>query len=131
MAFKPKKENMNYNITDIDSLNKLLKKNGKRYGKFTIDIENMDDIKARKFETDLNKYYASCGCNTGNYFLIATLVLCVAYFYTTGQTINDWKIIVYGFFVLSIAAVLGKFIGKVMDNFKFKKTVKNLSLELY
>ncbi len=127
------KENLDYKITDIESLNNLLKGKGKGkgYGKFTVDIKYLEDNKARKFETDLNKYYASCGCNTGNYFLIATLVLCIGYIYATGESINNWKIILYGFFVLSIAAVFGKFIGKIIDNFKFKKTVKNLSIELY
>ncbi len=125
------KENMNYRITDKGSLKALLKKKHKRYGKFTVDIEYMEDSKARKFETDLNKYYASCGCNTGNYFLMAALVLFVVHFYITGQTIYNWKIIVQGFIILSIAAVLGKFIGKVLDNFKFKKTVNKLSHELF
>ncbi|MCZ6593714.1 MAG: hypothetical protein O6943_02240 [Bacteroidetes bacterium] len=124
------KEKINYNIIDKGSMETLLKKKHKRYGKFTVDIEHMEDSKARKFETDLNKYYASCGCNTGNYFLVAALVLFVVHFYITGQTIYNWKIIVQGFIILSIAAVLGKFLGKIIDNFKFKKTIKNLSLEL-
>ena len=90
----------------------------------------MNENKVRKFENDLNKFYTSCGCTAGNYFLITALILGVAYLYITGQAINNWKIIVQGFFILLIAAVLGKFIGKLMDGFKFKKTVEKLSREL-
>ena len=120
----------NYKITGRESLNILRYKKEKRYGRFIIEVADMDENKARKFENDLNKFHASCGCSTGNYFLIATLILFAAYLYFTGQTINNWKIIIQGFFILLIAAVLGKFIGKLMDGFKFKKTVEKLSNEL-
>lgn len=120
----------NYRITGRESLDPLLKKKEKRYGRFIIDIENMDDTKARKFENDLNKYHASCGCNTGNYFLIIALVLCISYIAITNQPVNNWKSIIQGFLILLIAALLGKFIGTLLDDFKFKKTIKKLYQEL-
>jgi len=121
----------NYRITGRESLDMLLKKKERRYGRFVIEVENMDENKARQFENDLNKFYASCGCSTGNYFLITTLVLCAAYLYITGRAISNWTIIIQGCFILFIAAVLGKFIGKLLDGFKFKKTVEKLSHELF
>ena len=120
----------NYRITSIESLNALLKKRGERYGRFVIEVKNLDQDKARKFENDLNKFYASCGCVTGDYFLIATLVLGATYLFATGQALNNWKVIIQGFFVLLIAAVLGKFIGKLIDGFRFRKTVEKLYREL-
>ncbi len=120
-----------YKITGRESLNVLLKKRGGQYGRFSIEIENMDENTKRKFENDLNKFNASCGCSTGNYFLVTTLILYAAYLYFTGQSIYNWQIIIQGFFVLLTSAILGKFIGKLMDGFKFKKTVEKLDYELF
>ena len=120
----------NYRITGRESLNILLKKKGRQYGRLIIEVESMDQNKARKFEDDLNKVYASCGCITGDYFLIATLILGATYLSITGQTIDNWRIIIQGFFILLIAAVLGKFIGKLIDSFRFRKTVEKLCHEL-
>ena len=75
----------NYRIIGRESLNMLLKKKEKRYGRFIIEVENMNENKVRKFENDLNKFYTSCGCTAGNYFLITALILGVAYLYITGQ----------------------------------------------
>ena len=120
----------NYTITGIESLNALLKRRKGRHGRLIIEVKSLDQNKARKFENDLNKFYASCGCVTGDYFLIATLVLGATYLFITGQALDNWKIIIQGFFVLLIAAVLGKFIGKLIDGFKFRKTVEKLCREL-
>ena len=120
-----------YKIIDRESLNVLLRNRVKQYGRFSIEVENMDENTKRKFENDLNKFHASCGCSTGNYFLITTLIIFTAYLYFTGQTINNWKVMIQGFFVLLIAALLGKFIGKLIDGFKFKKTIGKLSYELF
>lgn len=119
-----------YKITDSESLNILLRTRERAYGRFIVEVENMDENTKRKFENDLNKFHASCGCSTGNYFLITTLILFTAYHIFTGQSINNWKMILQGFFVIAIAAVVGKFIGKLMDGFKFKKTIEKLSYEL-
>lgn len=119
-----------YRITGRESLNVLMMKKGERYGRFILDIEGMDDAKAKKFENDLNTFYASCGCDTGNYFLIATFVSYAAYLFITEQPIHTWKIIIQGFVLLSVAAVLGKYIGKLMDGYRFKKTISNLYQEL-
>jgi len=119
-----------YRITDRESLSILLMKKGVRYGRFVVDIENMDDDKAKKFENNLNKFHASCGCNMGQYFLIATLVLYAAYLFMTGQPVNNWRIIIQGFMILLAATVLGKFLGKLMDGYQFKKTINNLYQEL-
>lgn len=105
-------------------------KKGERCGRFTLDIESMDDAKAKKFENDLNKFNGSCGCDTGKYFLIAAFIAYAAYLFITGQPINNWKTIIQGFVILSIAAVLGKFIGKLMRGYQFKKTLNNLYREL-
>lgn len=120
----------NYIITGKESLSLLRTKKEMRYARFIIDVENMDEDKARKFENDLTKFHASCGCTTGNYFLITALILGPAYLYITGQAVNNWKMVIQGFFILLIAAILGKFIGKLMFGFKFKKTVEKLSREL-
>lgn len=120
-----------YKITDRKSLKELLKKKGRQNRRFSIEVEHLDENTKRKFENDLNKFHSSCGCITGNYFLVIALVLFAAYFYFTGQAINNWKVIIQGFFALSIAALLGKFIGKLIDGFKFKKTVEKLSYELF
>ncbi len=120
----------NYKIIDMESLNLLLKKKHQHYGRFIIEIENLDENKARKFENDLNKFHSSCGCTTGNYFLMVTLITCAAYIFITGEAINNWKIILQGFSILLIAAVLGKFTGKLMDGFKYKKTLQELSYEI-
>jgi len=119
-----------YKITDRESLNILLTKRKKRYRKFIIEVENMDQTKAKNFENDLNKFHASCGCTTGNYFLSTTLVLCAVYIYITGQTIFNWKIIMKGVIIFLIVAFIGKLAGKLMDGYKFKKTVKNIYQEL-
>ena len=120
----------NYTISGKESLNLLRTKKEKRYARFIIEVENIDENIARKFENDLTKFHASCGCTTGNYFLITTLILGAAYLYLTGQTVNNWKMIIQGFFILLSAAILGKFIGKLMYGFKFKKTVEKLGRQL-
>ncbi len=120
----------NYRITGRESLSMLRIKKGERYGRFILNIEDMNDVKAQKFENNLNKFYASCGCNTGQYFLVTALVLYAAYLFTTGQPIHNWKIIIQGFIILLAASVLGKCIGKLMDGYRFKKTVNSLYREL-
>ena len=119
-----------YRITGRESLSMLRTKKGERYGKFILDIQNMDDVKAKKFENDLNKFYASCGCDTGQYFLVATLVLYAAYLFVAGQPINNWGIIIQGFIILSAASVLGTCFGKLMDGYRFKRTINTLYQEL-
>lgn len=119
-----------YIITGKDSLNILFTKRRKRYRKFNVQVKGMDDIKAKNFENDLNKFHASCGCTTGNYFLSTTIILSFVYITFTKQTLFNWKIVIQVFFIYLFAAFIGKLIGKLMDSYKFKKTIVNLYHEL-
>ncbi len=122
--------NATYKITDRESLNMLLTKRKNRYRKFKLDVDNMDETKAKNFENDLNKFHASCGCATGKYFLITTIVLCAVYIFITKLPINNWKIIMQVGTVFLIVAFIGKLTGKLTDARKFKKTIKNIYQEL-
>lgn len=119
-----------YIITGKDSLNTLFTKRTKRYRKFKMEVKGMDDIKAKNVENNLNKYHASCGCTTGNYFLSTTIILSLVYIIFINKTLFNWKIFIQVFFIYLIAAFIGKFFGKLMDNYKFKKTIENLYHEL-
>ena len=120
----------NFRITGRESLASLLKKNTRtEYKRIIVAVEHMEETKARKFENKLNKYYTSCGCSTGNYFLVTALVLCIIYLYFTDQALNNWLIYAQVFAVLLIAAVGGKLIGKLVDGFKFKQTLNRLNQE--
>ena len=119
-----------YIITGIDSLQMLRTKKKNQYKKFVIASEKLDEIKSRKFENDLNKFHASCGCSTGNYFLSTSIVLCAIYFLVTGLPGINWKLIAEVLSVLAIIAIIGKITGKMLDGKKFNKTVQNLYQEL-
>ena len=119
-----------YSITGIESLQTLRTKRRKRYNKFIIAIENIDETKARKFENDLNKFHASCGCNTGNYFLSTSMVLCAIYFLVNGFPAVNWKLIAEILSALAAVALIGKIVGKILDGRKFNKTVEKLYQEL-
>ena len=120
-----------YRITGRESLNILLTKRKNRYQKFIMDVANMDEIKAKNFENDLNKFHASCGCTTGQNFLRTSLVLCVAYILIKELPINNWEIIMQVGAIFLIVSFIGKLAGKLMDGYKFKKTVEKLSHELF
>lgn len=90
----------------------------------------MEEIKAKKFENDLNKFHGSCGCETGKYFLSTSIVLCAAFISYIKLPLNDWEIIAKGIALFLIVAFIGKFIGKWMDRLKFNKTIEKLSYEL-
>ena len=119
-----------YIITGIDSLQMLRTKKKNQYKKFVIASEKIDETKARKFENDLNKFHASCGCNTGNYFLSTSIALCAIYFLITGLPDINWKLIAEILSVLAIIATIGKITGKILDGKKFNTTVQNLYQEL-
>ena len=122
--------NAQYKITSRESLNILLTRRKNRYQKFIIDVDNMDETKAKNFENDLNKFHASCGCATGKYFLSTSIVLFATYIFITELPINNWKIIMQGVTVFLIVAFIGKMVGKLKDSYKFKKTIEKLSHEL-
>jgi hypothetical protein len=119
-----------YVITDIDSLQLLRTKKKMQYKKFVIVHEKLDANKTQKFENDLNRFHASCGCNTGNHFLSTSIVLCAIYFLITGLPDINWKLIAEILSVLVLIAVIGKVAGKILDGKKFNKTVENLYQEL-
>ena len=126
------KDNTNalYKITGKESLKILLTKKKNRYQKFIMDVDSMDETKAKNFENDLNKFHASCGCATGKYFLSTSIVLFATYIFITELPINNWKIIMQGVTVFLIVGFIGKLAGKRMDGNNFKKTVEKLSHEL-
>lgn len=122
--------NISYTITSSDSLKILLTKKKNRYRKFIVDVKNMDESRAKNFENDLNKFHTSCGCATGQYFLSTSLVLCALYICITKLPVINWRIITAGVTAFLIVAFTGKITGKLIDGYKFKKTVEKLSYEL-
>ena len=116
-----------FKITGKDSLNILLRKRVGTFRRISIEIENIDEPTKQKFENDLNKFHASCGCSTGNYFLITTIILITIYLLFTGQTIINLKTIIQCFCALIFTAIFGKFTGKLLDRYKFKKAIQKLS----
>jgi len=119
-----------YLITGIESLQTLRTKRKNHYKKFIIEVENFNETKARKYEIELNKFHASCGCNTGNYFLSTSLVLIAIYFLIIGFPEVNWRLIAEIFSFLFIAALIGKVTGKLLDRKRFNKRVENLYQEL-
>ena len=118
-----------YLITGIESFQVLRTNRKKQYKKFVIVSEKLDDTKARNYENDLNKFHASCGCNTGSHFLTTSIVLCTIYFLVTGLPSINWKLIAEILSVLAFMAFVGKITGKILDSKKFNKTVENLYQE--
>lgn len=119
-----------YKITGKQSLELLMKGIKVNVNRFVVEADSLNELQRRKFENELNKYYSSCGCTTGNYFLVTSLILCLIYVLASGVDISNWKIIIEGFLILFAASVIGKFAGKFADRLKFRKTVVRLNGEL-
>lgn len=119
-----------YKITNRESLILLLTKRRKRFRKFVVDIETLQESKSKRFENDLNKYHGSCGCTTGNYFLSIAIVLSAIVIYIWRMPILNWKIITPVILIYVLVGIAGKLTGKLVDAHKFKKTVKDLFQEL-
>jgi hypothetical protein len=119
-----------YTITDRKSLDFLLTKRRKRYRKFVVAIESLEDPKAKYFEDNLNKYHASCGCTTGNHFLSTAIVLSAIVIFIMKVPVLNWKMIIPIILLYLVVGITGKITGKVMDAYKFRKTVESLFREL-
>lgn len=116
-------------IKDIDEINILIKKRKYNFSEIVIDLPYFTVEENKKYSDKINKYYLSCGCETGTYFMIfailfATIIsVCELFFKATPLL---WGIIYSVIFVL-ISAIIGKLTGLLIAKIRLHKTFKKIN----
>ncbi len=110
-------------VTNINDLKEL---QNKKMPKQDLDISFNDD--AADYQNKLNSFIKECGCNTGTYFLVFSVVLSIALFFFISFIL--WEKIVLCIVFCFIMAIVGKLIGLYIARVKFFSKLKKFINEL-
>ncbi|MFQ6083010.1 MAG: hypothetical protein ACE5WD_06595 [Candidatus Aminicenantia bacterium] len=122
-----------FKITNSDSIQSLFsKKNRNKFERIKIDVEGLDKSRAKEFEKKINRYFFSCGCETGAIFSFSSILvyILIGMLYFKKTSIFNWQSIKYGLLILLTGALLGKIIGLLYAKYKLRITIKKLKSEI-
>ena len=102
-------------INNLESLDILVRR--KKLKRFTFNFSTFSERENEQWLARISRYYFSCGCQTGNLFLVTGIVmiaLLTAYRYFNSTTFNvSLQVIVVCVIVLTSLSGIGKAIGLI------------------
>ena len=116
---------MNYVINNKTSLEKLEndKSLKQKIRKIKIELDSSKDFS--NYERQINRHYFSCGCETGSFTVLATLI--VGYFLWANDVAPTiwvwWKVLI----ILVLSSLFGKIVGLLISHMKFRRLLRELS----
>lgn len=96
---------------------------------FELNINGLNNIKNKKYETMLSKLTSESGCKSGKIYLILFSVLCIILHYI-GIKIPTSNLIVNLFIYMLTGAFVGKLIGLSIVKFKIYKIILEIESSL-
>ncbi|CAN5253039.1 hypothetical protein BH09BAC6_BH09BAC6_21680 [soil metagenome] len=116
--------NMEIEIDNIEALNLLLEQ--RKIQRFTFNFPWLSDTENEHWQRLLSKYYYACGCETGTFFLLSSIIA-VAVYFTLKQTADSYYPITLGKVLWALLFIcttsgIGKAAGLAFAKYRFKKT---------
>lgn len=121
-------ENDYLTITSVDDLHFLLtaKVIFQRNRGIKLSLKELEGERAMMWQNKINRYYKSCGCNEGKFFVFLSLV---AFLFVQNNLDWSWKTAGIGFLYCLAGAFVGKIVGKISAYVSFRRTVKKLTMQ--
>ena len=115
---------MDYQLKDIETLQKLRQERWLRSSIRRIKVTPNDSLQAKRIEKKLNRYYFACGCEEGSLAVFLTMSILFLIWWSRGfvSFIRWWKLAA----IIAAAALAGKLIGLAVNRYRLKKMFRVL-----
>ena len=120
---------MEKKINSVEELNSLIHLKEFKENTWNLSMPFFDNKENKHYSKIINKNKNACGCNTGGYFLVTSVLICI-FLSKYKISIFDTQIIqqiIISIIVIFISSLIGKVIGILYSKQRFNTVLRSIN----